>query len=915
MDKKNNQYVICPVCSGSGKTSLGLACSHCSGAGAGVFYYDRFYYFGQRFGRASIALKHIRDKAHLAVNFLSFCIGFFGLLSLGFWVYQATIDGRQSEIFLFWRSRHILILIFWVSLLFDMFMIYRLSEQARKRHLIKFPKYKVKKLAKRTIPEDWDSLRLASDKNKIDVYSGFNLEAEEAIEKAYLLAVKLGHSQVTPLHLFMVALSDRQVAAIFSRLNVSIGQLLEKIKVCLRKIPEGKGHTVFSLDTKEIFIDAYLQAMDMEEKKVTVKNFLIPILSKEKYISELLLELEITEDKILNTVLWFVINEKQLENYRQYSRMARYKPGTNMDKAYTAVATVVLNHFGYDLTLAAKWGRLEFCVARDKELEQIFQNFESGANGVILTGPNGVGKNLLINGIAQMMVKENVPKMFQDKRLVELDASRLIAGADASQAEERLLAIVDEIVRSGNIILYVANINSLIGISSGGAGSLDLSEVLVSALVHQNVYCLASSNEENYASFIEGKPIDESFVRVKIEEPVGNQAIQIVESKVSSMEAAYKVFFSYNAIEESITLSQKYIHDKFLPEKAIRILELSATKAAKSRGEQTIVAREDVAAVISEQTGIPVTSLTQAEAEKLLNLEDRIHELMINQDEAVKMVSSSLRRARTNVREEKRPIANFLFLGPTGVGKTKLAKVVAEIYFGSEGNMVRLDMSEYQAQESLSKMIGDVHGVHGYLTEAVRKAPFSLVLLDEIEKAHPDILNVFLQVMADGRLTDGQGRTIDFTNSIIIGTSNIGALFIQEEIFKGTAVETIQSELIDNHLNQVMRPELVNRFDGVIVFEPLSQEHVVEIARLMLKKTGEALMKKGISLEVEESGLRILAKAGYDPKFGARPMRRLLQAKVDDRIASLILRGELKRRDTVVIGAEAEVSVEKGMSL
>jgi ATP-dependent Clp protease ATP-binding subunit ClpC len=340
-----------------------------------------------------------------------------------------------------------------------------------------------------------------------------------------------------------------------------------------------------------------------------------------------------------------------------------------------------------------------------------------------------------------------------------------------------------------------------------------------------------------------------------------------------------------------------------------------AVRTAKEKGEQSLVTADDIAAVVSELTNIPVTKITEAESVNLLNLETLIHERMIDQEEAVKMVSASLRRARTELREGKRPIANFLFLGPTGVGKTELAKTVSAVYFGNERFMIRIDMSEYQHPDSVIKMIGDASGIKGYLTEAVRKSPFSLILLDEIEKAHPEIMNLFLQVMDDGRLTDGQGRTIDFTNSIIIATSNAGALYIQNEIFAGTPIATIKEVLINEHLNKVMRPELINRFDGVIVFEPLSLEHVFEIANLMLKSIRKMLLNKGMELKADPAGVRKLAELGFDPKFGARPLRRVLQNKVEDKIANRILSGELKRRDTVFIDENAQIQIEKGRKL
>jgi len=463
--------------------------------------------------------------------------------------------------------------------------------------------------------------------------------------------------------------------------------------------------------------------------------------------------------------------------------------------------------------------------------------------------------------------------------------------------------------------LFIDNIENLIGITSGEEESLDLSEVLVNSLERGQFYCLASATIGNYTKYIEGKALGNAMTKVEIKEPKGNQAIQIIESKIGYLEAKHKVYFSYNALEAAVSLSDKYIHDKYLPEKAIEILQMVAVEVSKKKGEQTLATQDDVAEMISKISKIPVTKISEKESEKLLNLEDKIHERMINQAEAVKVVAASLRRARTELRENKRPIANFLFLGPTGVGKTELAKTVSEVYFGDEKYMIRVDMSEYQHQDSIKKMLGDASGAQGYLTEAVRKAPFSLVLLDEIEKAHPDILNLFLQVMDDGRLTDGQGRTIDFTNAIIIATSNAGALFIQEEIKKGTDIEIIREALINEHLNKVMRPELVNRFDGIMVFEPLKMEHVTEIAKLMLAKIGRMLEVKGISFRVNEEGIKKLAEAGYDPKFGARPLRRLLQERVEDKIANFVLSGELKRRDTVIIDENADIQIEKGKEI
>nr|MCU0680289.1 ATP-dependent Clp protease ATP-binding subunit [Planctomycetota bacterium] len=567
---------------------------------------------------------------------------------------------------------------------------------------------------------------------------------------------------------------------------------------------------------------------------------------------------------------------------------------------------------------SAKYGRLEMCVTRDKEMEAIFQAFASGQYGVLLVGENGVGKRTIIEGLAQLMVKEEVPKFFQDKRLAEIDLSRLISGASPAEAQERLLSCINEALISGNVILYIENLQNIMGISSGGEGSLDLSEVLANAIKSQGLYCLATINRESYTKHVEDKSLGDIMTTVGVSEPVNDQAIQMIESKVGFWEGKHKVYFSYDAIEQAVKMTSRYFNDKFLPEKAINILTATAVKVAQRRakdGRGPLCSKEEVAEVISDITKIPVNKITQKEGEKLLHLEAVIHERMIDQEEAVSAVASSLRRARTELRESKRPIASFLFLGPTGVGKTELAKSVADVYFGDENAMVRLDMSEYQLAGSVNKMIGDADGTLGYLTEAVRKKPFSLVLLDEIEKSHPDVLNLFLQMMDDGRLTDGQGRTINFTNSIIIATSNIGALYIQDEVNKNTDIEIIKRNLIENQINKVMRPELINRFDGVIVFKPLTLSNVYDIAKLLLKKLATNLEIKGISLRVSEDGLRKVAELGYDPQFGARPLRRVIQDKVENQIANIFLAGNLKRRDTVVINNQGEIEIEKGANL
>ena len=606
------------------------------------------------------------------------------------------------------------------------------------------------------------------------------------------------------------------------------------------------------------------------------------------------------------------------QDYKIFKKMARLKPASSMNRAYTSVASPTVDYFSRDMTVMAKYGYYEFCVARDQEIRQIFESLEGGSSGVLLVGQNGCGKRTIIEGIAQLMVKEEVPHFFKDKRLVELDVSRLLSGTSPSQAQDRILQIINEMRRSKNIILYIENIENIMGISAGAEESLELSEVLAETLSRRGIYCLASVDSENYTNYIEGKALAQVMSVINVKEPDFNDAVYMIESKIAGIEGRYGIYFDYNSIEAAVNLSVKYINDKFLPAKAIEIIRAVAVKNSKmvaNDPSKKICSQHDVAEVVSDLTGILVSKVSESESEKLLNLEEKIHNRMIGQEEAVKAVAGSLRRARAQLREGSRPIASFLFLGPTGVGKTELAKSVSEIYFGAEDDMIRLDMSEYQLADSVKKMIGDTDGTLGYLTEAVRKKPFSLILFDEIEKSHPDILNLFLQILDDGRLTDGQGRTINFTNTIIISTSNAGALFIQEAVKENMANEIIKQTLIDEHLIKVMRPELINRFDGIIVFKPLTLDNILSIAKLMINKMAKNLETKGIELLYDDAGLLKLAKEGYDPKFGARPLRRLLQDKIENEIANLIIGKQLDRRDIVFINERGEIETQKAKKL
>lgn len=875
----------------------------------GFYFLNYFIFWDYPLSKSLYLLKQTKQKANQLANIILLMGIIIGWLSFFLWIYlngQLIIES-PIKIFLFWQEFHPLILIFLLSLFLDLFYVYRKSikEEALKKINYSLLDDKKKKQKKG---------------RRYNVANAYPDDILSLVDEAYFLALKLNQNRASIIHIFRMLLKDRSVQNVFLRLNTDVKKLVAFLDRNMEEGDEPPGDNSdkkFSLKAHQAMTLAFMEAFSAGRDSVDSLDLLKHCCDKSDLLTEILTEMEISSKMIENTIAWFRINHILEERAKTFSRSASLKPGSGMNRSYTAIATPTLDQFSHDLTIQAKYKNLEICIARDREIDEIFQALIGGHNGIVLVGQSGVGKTSIINGIAQLMVEEKVPKFLKDKRLIELDVPLLVAGADPATAQERLLLSISEASRSRNIILFVDNIENLIGISAGSQESLDLSDVLSEAVRRKHIFCLASATTKNYRDYIEDKALGQSMTAVVINEPNHNQTIQILESKAGAMESKYGIFIVYGALQAAYEFSYRFLHDKYLPLKAINLLEKAASisyKQAVDNPDQIFCDREEVAVAISEMTGVPTKKITESESKKLLNLETEIHKRLIGQEAAVLAVAASLRRARVEMKDSSRPIASFLFLGPTGVGKTELAKAVSETYFGDENYIIRLDMSEYQGSDAVNKMIGAIGGT-GYLTEAVRKKPFSLILLDEIEKSNPDVLNLFLQMFDEGKLTDGQGRMISFSESIIIATSNIGAVFIQEEMKKNSDLEHIKQSLIDEHLNKYLRPELINRFDGVIVFKPLSEDNILDITTLMLKKIKKTLEKKGITLRADKSGVRILADAGYDPKFGARPLRRLLQDRVENVIANKILAGKLKRRDTVVINQKAEIEIESGAQL
>ncbi len=911
-------FIICPNC--QGKIPL-KKCSTCNGREIYAWFGGYILFLDKIFNRAEIISNGLKRFLEIIIRILLILFGVWGLiclfkivLNLPEVVVPEFIINVLDQISYLNISQERLLLYVWFSILTDCYFFYTLEKEQDERRK-NWPK-STREIVQ--IPENWEKTDHLSKKFKIDVAQAFSKSSVKVMQKSWTLAHKLKHQQIQPIHILASCLEDSDIKLVVNRLGLNWKNLQDKVARGLVKINKsGPFKKVsYDLETQKVLLKAYVLAGEGNSISLSPLEILQALTSFEGPVKEIFYDLEVGLTEITNVCLWIKVYQELSRRAHSFAGKARFKPKGPINRAYTAIATPNLDVHGEDLTQMARRGYLGICMDREKEVKEIFRVLEGGRPGAVLVGQPGVGKTTIINGLARRMVTEDVPEIFQDKRLVSLSLASLIAGASRpGEIEQRLQVILSEVARSGNIILVIKDIHNMVGVRTT-EGELDISEILSSILKRRLFLVLATSIPSEYRRLIETKALGEVFQKIKIEEPDENATIQILEAQAALIEGREHVYFSYGALNQAVDLSSRYLHEQFLPDKAINLLKEVAIAVKNKKGKESIIQAEDVAALVAEKTKIPVTKLTEKESTKLLNLEEEIHKRLINQNEAVNMVASALRRARTELRSQKKPIVNLLFLGPTGVGKTELAKTVTEVYFGQENRMIRLDMSEYQEKGSINRLIGVPGGEKGgLLTESVRLNPSSLLLLDEIEKAHPDILNVFLQVMDDGRLTDALGRTIDFTNLIIICTSNAGTDFIQDEIAKGTSVEMITETLIQEKLRPYFRPEFLNRFDGTIVFKPLGMEEIKQITKLMLKKLTKQLEVKGITLKATDEAITELAEAGFDPAFGARPLRRTIQNRVSDVLAKLLLTKKIGRRDIVILEKGGEVRVEKAQDL
>ena len=818
------------------------------------------------------------------------------LAGAALFVYQNGFT-TVPEIAAFFRPSFALML-FSVGALVACFSFMHQSEITR--HLVFIPKRD-----RNSIPPELVALE-TPPKDAIDIIQFFHPNAMKALDSAFVLAERFGHAHVEPIHLFVGAMEDDAASILFGRLGLSF----EKIKDPMsRRLSTRQLGTLSGLDdaAEHVLLFAFRNAYLEDRDNVTALEMFFEAFKADPFLADLFQEQGVDAVQFENMVDWIRIHEKIQDQYKRFQKAAASKPTGAMNRSMTSVATPILDAFSEDLTTDAVFGRLPMMIGREEEIEQVFRVIEGGRESALLVGPHGVGKGSVLAGIAALMVEERVPDVLKDKRLVKISIPQLVSGVPVETAQERLMLMLDEVSRSRNIILALMDLEQL---------TADLAPLLSDYLSRGATFAIATTSPQDYTETIERSMLGRIFQKVSVEEPDEKSAIRILESKIGGIEYQKKVIFQYDAVEKCVKLSDRYMHEQYLPKKAIEIAREVAEQVVKSRGENGKVTGEDVAKIIATKTGIPVTNVAEDEKMKLLHLEDEMHGRIIGQDEAVKAVASALRRARADLRPGSRPIASFLFLGSTGVGKTELAKTLAATYFGSEQMMIRVDMSEYQDIRSMDKLIGAPGSNQGGLfSEAVRTRPFAVVLLDELEKADLNILNVFLQILDDGRVTDAAGRVIDFTNTIIIATSNAGTQYIQDAVSRGESTDAIKTHLLEEELRTIYRPEFLNRFDGVIVFKPLEESQIVEITKLMIAQVTKRLEGKGIGFQVTDAEVLELAHKGFDPKFGARPLRRVVQEEVDNAIANALLEGKVQRRDTIVLDVGGVMSIQKGQEL
>ena len=802
-------------------------------------------------------------------------------------------------------------------------------------------------------------------------FEKFTERARRVLTAAQEEAQHLNHNYIGTEHILLGLIREEEGVA--AKVLVSMGVTLSKVRSAVEYIigrgeKASTGEIGLTPRAKRVIELAIDEARRLGHNYIGTEHLLLGLLHEGEGVAAGVLE-----------SFGITLEQARAEVVRALSQTAaKPKPARAASNR-----TPLLDQLGVDLTAASRAGKLDPVVGREKEIGRVIQILSRRTkNNPALIGEPGVGKTAIVEGLAHRIASADVPETLEDKRIITLDMAGVVAGTKyRGEFEERLKKILEELKGAGNCILFIDEFHTIVG-AGAAEGAVDAASILKPSLARGEIRCIGATTLDDYRKHVERDPaLERRFQPVVVEEPSIEDAIEILRGIKGRYEEHHKLEISDEALKAAVNLASRYIPDRFLPDKAIDLIDEASSRKRikfgslpssvkklketedhfrhdkevaladqkydqaaefrqkelkaeedrkkieenwqadkeKSRAEVT---KEDIAEVVSMWTGIPAVQLTGDETARLLHMEEELHKRIVSQDEAIETISKAVRRARAGLKDPKRPIGNFIFLGPTGVGKTELVKALAQFMFGSEDTMIRLDMSEYQERHTVSRMVGAPPGYIGYdeggqLTEAVRRKPYSAILLDEIEKAHPDVFNILLQIFDDGHLTDSRGRRVDFRNTIIIMTSNIGSETIRKRTTLGFSPQGDDSKTqqksyeamrdkLQEELKKSFRPEFLNRIDGVVVFHSLTKENIRQIVDLNLGSVTKQLAEKGIKLEVTETAKDLLGEKGYDEVFGARPLRRVIQNMVEDKLSDSLLRGHFRDGDTVIVDREGD---------
>lgn len=796
------------------------------------------------------------------------------------------------------------------------------------------------------------------------MFGRFTERAQKVLALAQEEALRLGHNNIGTEHILLGLVREGEgiAAKALQALGLSPDKIQKEVESLIGRGQEMSQSIHYTPRAKKVTELAMDEARKLGHSYVGTEHILLGLIREgEGVAARVLNNLGVSLNKARQQVLQLLGSNE--------SGGAASGPNSNAN-------TPTLDSLARDLTAIAKEDSLDPVIGRSKEIQRVIEVLSRRTkNNPVLIGEPGVGKTAIAEGLAQQIINNEVPEILRDKRVMTLDMGTVVAGTKyRGEFEDRLKKVMDEIRQAGNIILFIDELHTLIG-AGGAEGAIDASNILKPSLARGELQCIGATTLDEYRKYIEkDAALERRFQPIQVDQPSPEESIQILRGLRDRYEAHHRVSITDEAIEAAVKLSDRYISDRFLPDKAIDLIDEAGSKVRlrsfttppnlkeleqkldevrkekdaavqsqefekaaslrdteqrlreqveetkktwkeKQGQENSEVTVDDIAMVVSSWTGVPVSKIAQTETDKLLNMESILHSRVIGQDEAVVAVAKAVRRARAGLKDPKRPIGSFIFLGPTGVGKTELARALAESIFGDEEAMIRIDMSEYMEKHSTSRLVGSPPGYVGYdeggqLTEKVRRKPYSVVLLDEIEKAHPDVFNILLQVLEDGRLTDSKGRTVDFRNTILIMTSNVGASELRRNKYVGFNVQDETQNYKDmkdkvmGELKRAFRPEFINRIDEIIVFHSLEKKHLKDIVSLMSEQLTKRLKEQDLSIELTEAAKEKIAEEGVDLEYGARPLRRAIQKHVEDRLSEELLKGQIEKGQHIVLDVE-----------